>query len=136
MPAGPSGRWVLVPVDDGSTLLGGMDRGAFAPYGRYEDDDALRNALHHVLGSPVTPDAVEPAVRAGWAVQARALAATLRARDPASLVVSSVSSSGSGCGVVGTEAGEVALEVLAGVAPVEGLSGLVVPVLEGEQSLL
>ena len=34
VPSGPSARWVLIPVEDGSTLLGGMERGSFAGYGR------------------------------------------------------------------------------------------------------
>ena len=65
VPSGPSARWVLIPVEDGSTLLGGMERGSFAGYGRYHDDDALLNALHHVLAGPVTPSPVDPVVRAG-----------------------------------------------------------------------
>ena len=90
VPSGPSGRWVLIPVEDGSTLLGQMDRGSFAGYGQNHDDDALLNALHHVLAGPVTPSPVDPVVRAKWFQRARSLAAALRARDATSPTVADI----------------------------------------------
>lgn len=75
VPSGPSGTWVLFPGADGASVLGGMDRGAFAPYGRYEDDDATLNALRHVLTAPVE-DVRAPVDE--LARDARALAQRLR----------------------------------------------------------
>lgn len=37
-PDGPSHRWVVAPQADGTTLVGGMDRGSFRLLGQYADD--------------------------------------------------------------------------------------------------
>lgn len=50
VPQAPPGPWVLVPMSDGSTLIGGSDRGTFAVYGIFADDAAVR-ALRHLLGA-------------------------------------------------------------------------------------
>lgn len=85
VPPGPSGCWVLIPLVDGSVALGGMDRGGFAPYGRYYDDDATVNALRHVTQSRIDEVPVDEATRAQLSTDAQRLAAELRARAPRGL---------------------------------------------------
>lgn len=47
-PTGPSHTWGIVSHRDGSTTLGGIDRGVFRPYDRYETDGLAAGALEHV----------------------------------------------------------------------------------------
>ena len=77
VPSGPSGRWAVFPLEDGTVGLGGLDRGGFAPYGRYHDPDAVLNALRHVFQSPV--DLAEVDVPR-LAAEAQALAGRLKQR--------------------------------------------------------
>lgn len=87
VPQGPSGRWVIFPLEDGSACLGGMDRGMFAPYGSYADEDALREALRHVFLTPVEEvDLDVPPLVA----QAQSLARRLKDRPAGSLTADDV----------------------------------------------
>lgn len=52
IPPAPSHRWVLVPMSDGTVTLGGMDRGAFAPFGKFRDPAVAAQALEMVTASP------------------------------------------------------------------------------------
>lgn len=45
IPQAPSHRWILVPMSDGTVTLGGMDRGRFAPYGKFGDAEVAAQAL-------------------------------------------------------------------------------------------
>lgn len=78
VPQAPSHRWVLVPMSDGRTTLGGMDRGSFATYGVYETDELAANALLHVAQRPEYQE--PPAPVAELQARARELAAVLQAR--------------------------------------------------------
>lgn len=79
VPPGPSGFWALANMPDGSYALGGKDRGRFALYGRYFDDEAALNALRHVFAAPLEQTAVDEVERRRLSEEAQTLAATLQA---------------------------------------------------------
>jgi hypothetical protein len=54
VPEAPSHRWVVVPTSTGGVVIGGMDRGTFAPYARVEDDEQAARTLA-VLVAPPAP---------------------------------------------------------------------------------
>lgn len=78
VPQAPSHRWVLVPMSDGRTTLGGMDRGSFATYGVYETDELAANALLHVAQRPEYQEPPAPVTE--LQARARELAVALQAR--------------------------------------------------------
>lgn len=57
VPQAPSHRWILVPMSDGTVTLGGMDRGAFAAYGKFGDPEVAAQALAQgsLLDAPPLP---------------------------------------------------------------------------------
>lgn len=82
VPKAPPGPWVLVPMSDGGTLIGGSDRGTFAVYGVYDDDAAVR-ALRHLLGGPARQAQLDEQARRALADDAARLAQDLRHRAAA-----------------------------------------------------
>lgn len=78
VPPAPAHRWVVVPMEDGETVVGGTDRGSFSVYGRYETDELAARALAH-LAEPV--EYQEPPARlADLGRAAQDLAETFRRR--------------------------------------------------------
>jgi hypothetical protein len=69
VPEAPSHLWVLVPTSTGGVVIGGMDRGTFAPYARFEDDRQAVEALARLTAPRPTPDPGRPADALSEAVQ-------------------------------------------------------------------
>lgn len=86
VPKAPPGPWVLVPMSDGSTLIGGSDRGTFGVYGVYDDAAAVR-ALRHLLGAPAPQRALDEQARRALADDAARLGQDLRHRAAAGEVL-------------------------------------------------
>ena len=76
VPHAPVGPWVLVPLSDGATLIGGSDRGTFATYGVFDDDSAVR-ALRHLLGTSAPLRQLERPEREQLSADAEQLGARL-----------------------------------------------------------
>lgn len=58
-----SGRehtWLAAPLTNGSWLVGGTDRGSFAPYDVYETIDLAANAIRHLWAAPLEPVPLAP----------------------------------------------------------------------------
>ena len=77
VPTAPPGPWVLVPLSDGGTVIGGSDRGSFVHYGVFDDESAVR-ALRHLLGTSAGRRVLEPAERERIAQEAATLAERLK----------------------------------------------------------
>lgn len=76
VPRGPSHRWVLIPMSDGSVTVGGLDRGRFAPYGRSSDVETIvgvLGALTRPVPVPGPPRPVEQLRAATEALETRLL---------------------------------------------------------------
>lgn len=101
VPRGPSGRWVLFPLDDGAMVLGGMDRGSFALYGRFDGVDATVAALRHVLLTEVQEVRLD---HRALASHAQSLAAGLRSRAAGGLTAADVPV-GTGLDRIGPDSG-------------------------------
>ena len=54
VPATPSHRWIVFPSSTGGTVVGGADRGRFAPYAEFTDPAGAADALAQ-LSSPPPP---------------------------------------------------------------------------------
>lgn len=80
VPSAPPGPWVLVPLSDGATMIGGSDRGTFAAYGTFADTAAIA-ALRHLLGAPAPVRVLEEQERRALADDAARLAQDLRHRS-------------------------------------------------------
>jgi len=78
VPPAPGHRWVVVPMEDGETVVGGTDRGSFVLYGRYETDELAAGALAHLAGPVEYQEPPAPVAELGRAAQR--LAADLKDR--------------------------------------------------------
>ena len=90
VPPAPSDVWVVVPMQSGGTVIGGMDRGQFAPYAEFTNDEGAADALAQLSTIPVAPPPPAPMKAMLHATQA--LADQLRAglRDETRLPGSAV----------------------------------------------
>jgi hypothetical protein len=60
VPEAPSHTWVLVPTSTGGVVIGGMDRGTFAAYARFEEDRQAAAALARLTAPLAAPDPGRP----------------------------------------------------------------------------
>ena len=82
VPSAPPGPWVLVPLSDGATMIGGSDRGTFAAYGAFDDAAAVA-ALRHLLGAAAPARVLDEQAHRSLADDAARLAQDLRHRAAA-----------------------------------------------------
>jgi hypothetical protein len=78
VPEAPSHVWICFPSSDGGTVIGGMDRGRFAPYAEFTNLEGAADALVQLTSAPTdAPPAPRPMKALLYATQA--LADQLRA---------------------------------------------------------
>jgi hypothetical protein len=88
VPPSPAHRWVVVPMENGETTIGGTDRGRFTVYGQYETDELAANALAHLADAPEFQPPPGDLSELGRGAQR--LAGALKARAAAGLAPSDI----------------------------------------------